>query len=175
MEQQNQRFWHSVSYGLAAGTIAIIVNILLLQLGSRLGLQTGHGGLLKWSVALLHLGPIHWQQPPLNSLPAGVWKVAFHFVVGLAMALAYTVILAPVLRRYFSPLMSGLLYAFAVWVVNAWVILPGLGMGVAGSSAIPLSGMLYFAFAHTVFFVLLAELYAKMIAARQTPVQAVTT
>ena len=175
MEPCKQCSWHPVTYGFLAGTIAIIVNILLLQLGSRLGLQTGHGGLLKWSDALLHLGPIHWRQPPLNSLPAGVWKVAFHFVVGLVMALAYTVILAPVLWRYFSPVMSGLLYAFAVWVVNAWVILPELGMGVAGSAAIPLSGMLYFAFAHTVFFVLLAELYAKMIAARQTPVQAATT
>ena len=161
MGQLTPRFWQRIGYGLGAGAIAIVINILLLQLGAIIGLETGHGGLLKWSVALLHLGPIQWHQPPLDSLPQAAWKIAFHFVVGLAMALFYTLLLEPALRQRSSPLLSGLLYALAVWVVNATVILPQLGMGIAGSAAIPLSGMLYFAFAHTVFYVVLALLYAK--------------
>ena len=148
--------------GLQAGTIAIIINILLLQLGAAVGMQTGHGGLLKWSVMQLHLGPIQWQQPPLSSLPMVVWKIGFHFVVGIGMALFYAILLEPLLRTRFTPMQSGLLYALLVWLVNAFVILPGLSMGIAGSAVIPLSGMLYFAFAHTAFFVILALLYARL-------------
>ncbi|MHB1677405.1 MAG: hypothetical protein ACYCSS_07690 [Sulfuriferula sp.] len=161
MSSSNQQFGQSIRHGLVAGTIAIIINILLLQFGSVLGLHTGHGGLLKWLVTITHLGPIQWNRSPLNMLPASIWKIAFHFVVGLGMGLFYVILLEPKLRRIFTPLMSGLFYALALWLVNAWVILPGLGMGIAGEAAIPISGMLYFAFAHTAFFVILAVLYAK--------------
>lgn len=161
MSSSNLQFGPSIRYGLIAGTIAIVINILLLQLGSVLGLHTGHGGLLKFLVTVTHLGPIQWDRAPLNMLPAPFWKITFHFVVGLGMAVFYVIFLEPKLRRVFTPLVSGLFYALALWLVNAWVILPVLGMGIAGEAAIPLSGMIYFAFAHTVFFVILAILYAK--------------
>lgn len=153
----------SLSFGLQAGAIAIVINILLLQMGAALGLQTGHGGLLKWSVMQLHLGPIQWHKAPLASLPMAAWKIGFHFVVGIGMALFYTLILEPLLRNRFTPMQSGLLYALLVWLANAFVILPGLSMGIAGSAVIPVSGMLYFAFAHTAFFVILAMVYARLI------------
>lgn len=161
MPSSNRQRGQSIRYGLIAGTIAIVINILLLQLGSALGLQTGHGGLLKFLVAVTHLGPIQWQQSPLNILPSTVWKVAFHFVVGLGMALFYAIYLESRLRRVFTPIVSGLFYALGLWLVNAWMILPVLGMGIAGENAIPLSGMIYFAFAHTAFFVVLSLLYAQ--------------
>lgn len=54
-----------------------------------------------------------------------------------------------------------MIYAVVVWVANAVVILPWLGEGFAGSRNLSLPGMAYFAAAHTVFFVLLAVLFAR--------------
>jgi hypothetical protein len=48
-----------------------------------------------------------------------------------------------------------------VWLLNAAVVLPLTGEGLAGSVHLSLAGMTWFAAAHTVFFVLLAVLYQR--------------
>jgi len=45
-------------------------------------------------------------------------------------------------------------------------VLPWIGEGIAGSANLDAGGMIYFAFAHTMFFVLLALLYACFTSAR---------
>jgi hypothetical protein len=60
-----------------------------------------------------------------------------------------------------KPLVKGLIYAAIVWLLNACVVLPAIGEGIAGSRYLGLAGMTGFAAIHTVFFVLLALLYAR--------------
>ena len=91
--------------------------------------------------------------------PGGTpFQLGFHVVVGLAMALLYGVALEA--RLPGRPWVKGALYAAGVWVANALIILPWLGEGFAGSRNLSAFGMAYFAAVHTVFFVLLAVLFA---------------
>ncbi len=150
----------SVRSALLAGSIAIAVNMLLLQWSAKAGLLTGQGSLSQLLV-WLHTGRLMWQLPPIEGIPATVWRPVFHVIVGLILAIFYALFLEPRLRKVFSPLISGLFYALGIWLVNAWIVLPLLGMGIAGESIVPASGMIYFAFAHTAFFVILSLLYAK--------------
>lgn len=152
----------SLRSALLAGSIAIVVNMLLLQWSAKAGLLTGQGSLSQLLV-WLHTGRLMWQLPPIGGIPAAVWRPLFHIVVGLAMAVFYALFLEPRLSKVFTPLVSGLFYALGVWLINAWMVLPLLGMGIAGESIVPTSGMMYFAFAHTAFFVILTILYAKLI------------
>src|SRR5262245_31099174 len=55
----------------------------------------------------------------------------------------------------------GLLMALLAWLANALIVLPWIGEGIARSLYLSADGMIYFAAAHTVFFVLLALLYAR--------------
>lgn len=80
------------------------------------------------------------------------------------MALFYAYVLEPMLPG--SALVKGLLYALLVWLANAFVVLPWIGEGIAGSAYLSAGGMLYFAAAHTLFFVLLALLYERFTAPR---------
>jgi hypothetical protein len=82
----------------------------------------------------------------------------------MLMALFYAYVVEPLLPG--TALMKGLLYALAVWLANAFIVLPWIGEGIAGSANLDAGGMIYFAFAHTVFFVLLALLYARFTRAR---------
>lgn len=153
--------------GLAAGSIAILVNSLLLEIADWLHINIGHGGLLQ----LLHhsIGPKlavlgvskDWAAAGLPSVATPTFKIGFHIAVGLLMALFYAGVLEPLLPRRLTALGQGLLYALLVWLANAAIILPGLGQGFAGWRVLTTGGMLYFGFAHTVFFVLLALLYAR--------------
>jgi hypothetical protein len=79
--------------------------------------------------------------------------------VGLLMALFYAFVLEPVLPG--RPLTKGLIYAGLVWLLNALVVLPLIGEGIAGLQALGAAGMIGFALIHTIFFVLLALLYAR--------------
>lgn len=146
---------------LKAGMVAIAVNIFLLQLGRFFQVPTGHGGLFKWLTNLLGFAPIHWHTGLTALLPSLFWKITFHIVVGLSMALAYAYLLVPLMIRYVPAIILGLFYALVVWLFDAMVVLPQLGMGWAGSRVIPYYGLLYFAIVHTVFFVLLAVLYER--------------
>lgn len=76
------------------------------------------------------------------------------------MALFYAFALEPVLRG--PSWLRGLLYAVAVWLGNALIVLPTIGEGLAGSRRLTVAGMAWFAAAHTLFFVVLAILYARL-------------
>jgi hypothetical protein len=59
-------------------------------------------------------------------------------------------------------LRKGSAYALVVWLLNAAVVLPATGDGFAGSAHLSLADMIWFAGAHTLFFVLLAGLYGRL-------------
>lgn len=139
-----------VTASLVAGTAAIVINMLALKAADLVPLATAHGGLLRLLRTVLGL--------PLPGTPA--FQEAFHFAVGIAMALFYGLVLAR--RLPGRPLAQGLLYAAAVWLANAFVVLPLIGEGIAGSAHLSAAGMVWFAAAHTLFFVLLAVWYARL-------------
>lgn len=60
-----------------------------------------------------------------------------------------------------TALVKGLVYALLAWLANALIVLPWIGEGIAGSLYLSADGMIYFAAAHTAFFMLLALLYAR--------------
>ena len=137
---------------LVAGAVAIALNIAALAAADLVPLATAHGGLLRLLV-MLSGGAL--------PIPAGsAFQAGFHIVVGLAMALFYALVLEPVLRG--PSWLRGLIYALAVWLANAAVVLPATSEGFAGSRHLTLAGMVWFAAAHTLFFVVLAVLYARL-------------
>jgi hypothetical protein len=152
-----------ILWSLLTGGIAIAVNTTLLAGADLIPLVTARGGLLK--LLTIYFGPAltrtgmaaGWIRLGLPMPGGTTFQLGFHVLVGLAMALLYGVALEPLLPG--RPLWKGLLYAAAVWVANAFVVLPWLGEGIAGSHNLGLAGMAYFAAAHTVFFVLLAVLF----------------
>lgn len=150
---------------LWAGLIAIVVNTVLLHLAQFIPLRTEAGGLLK----LLKLGfgdvlarssiTEIWLHLPIPTPDSAIFKTGFHVLVGLSMALVYAVFLEP--RLAGSVWRKGLIYACALWLINAFAILPWIGEGIAGRAHLSFAGMAYYAVAHTVFFLLLAWLYAR--------------
>ena len=78
------------------------------------------------------------------------------------MAMVYGLLLEPLLTRTLPAATKGLLYALLVWLANAAMVLPALGQGFAGIHVLSVDGVLYFAFAHTMFFLLLALVYERL-------------
>jgi hypothetical protein len=152
---------------LLAGLIAIVVNTLILEAADWIPLVTARGGLLKLlkvycSDPLVRLGLADlWANLHLPGPDTGVFKSGFHIVVGLLMAVFYAFVLEPILPG--APFAKGLVYALLVWLANAFIVLPWIGEGIAGSRYLSFAGMLYFAMAHTVFFVGLAILYPHLL------------
>ena len=155
----------TIGTALLAGAIAIAINTALLAAADWIPLVTAHGGLLK--LLTMYFGPALsragagsawvWLGLPV---PGGTtFQLGFHVVVGLAMAVFYGIALEPLLPG--RPWWKGLLYAGPVWLANSFIFLPWLGEGIAGGRNLSVSGMIYFAAAHTVFFVLLAVLFAR--------------
>ena len=137
---------------LRAGTIAIVLNTLALAAADLIPLTTARGGLLRLLVVLTR-GAV--------PIPTGAaFQAGFHVVVGLVMALLYAAVLEPVLAG--PAWLRSLLYAAAVWLANALVLLPVLGEGFAGSRYLTLPGILWFVACHTLFFVVMATLYARL-------------
>jgi hypothetical protein len=137
---------------LAAGTIAIVLNTLILDAARLVPLATGNGGLLRFLVMLTG---------GAFPAPAGaVFQTAFHIGIGLAMALLYAFVLEPWMRV--PSWLRGVLFATAVWLINALIVLPAIGEGIAGSRDLTLAGMIWFAGAHTLFFLVLAILFAQL-------------
>ena len=137
---------------LLARAVAIALNTAALSAADLVPLATAHGGLLRLLVVL---------SGDALSIPAGgAFQAGFHIVVGLAMALFYGLVLQPALRG--PSWLRGLIYAVAVWFANAAVVLPATNEGFAGSRHLTLAGMIWFAAAHTLFFVVLAVLYARL-------------
>jgi hypothetical protein len=82
----------------------------------------------------------------------------FHLAAGIMMALFYAFILEPVLPP--GAAFKGWLYAIAVWIMNAAVIFAVSGEGFAGCAHISLAGIIWYAGAHTLFFLVLAYGFA---------------
>lgn len=152
-----------IGVGLAAGAIAISVNTLILFAANLIPLATAHGGILTLikpvaAVLLRETGiAAGWNDLGLPG-PANPWfQAGFHIAVGLVMAIFYALILERILSG--PAWLRGVIYALPVWLANTFIVLPLIGEGIAGSSNLTLAGMIYFAVAHTIFFVLLAVLY----------------
>ena len=149
--------WMSwASAALVAGTIAIVLNTVALAAADLVPLTTAHGGLMRLLVLLTG-----------NAFPipkGAAFQAGFHIVVGLTMALFYAAVLEPLLTG--PGWLRGLLYAAVVWLLNALVLLPMLGEGFAGNRFLTLPGMIWFGACHTLFFVVMAVLYARL---RQVP------
>lgn len=150
---------------LLAGIVAIILNTLALKAADLVPLATAHGGLLRlitpWlSGPLEHLGISRlWYLvggPPPSEQD---FQIGFHIFVGLLMALFYALLLE---RLPIRAWIKGLLYAACVWILNAVVVLPATGEGFAGSDHLTIAGMVWFAVAHTLFFIVLANSYAAL-------------
>jgi len=135
--------------GLSAGTIAIFANTTALSIADLMPLATAHGGLLR----LLS------QMSGIVAPSGRAFQTGFHIVVGLGMALLYAVVLEPLLTG--PAWLKGVQYAFAMWMVNAVIVLPLADEGFAGSRHLSFAGMIWFAAAHTLFFVLLAILFQR--------------
>jgi hypothetical protein len=61
-----------------------------------------------------------------------------------------------------GPWLKGAIYAAAVWLLNAAIILPLTGEGFAGTAHLGAAGITWFAAAHTLFFLLLAWGYGRL-------------
>lgn len=148
-----------------AGSIAIATNTALLVAADWIPLVTARGGLLKlltsaFGSTLSRLGVQRaWASTGLPLPPSTAFQLGFHVVVGLTMAVFYGVAVEPLVRG--KPWWKGVLCAAGAWAANALIVLPWLGEGIAGSRRLSIAGMAYFAAAHTVFFVLLAVLFAR--------------
>jgi uncharacterized membrane protein YagU involved in acid resistance len=145
----------------------------LLSAASAAGITTAHGGLLRLFeetvrrlAPLLHVGAQanQWSILPVSA----VWfQNGFHVITGLFMAIFYAYILDQ--RLYGRPLVKGLLYGTAVWLFNAFVVLPLIGQGIAGSAHLNAVGMISFAIAHMAFFEVLSVLYGYLFSESPLP------
>jgi hypothetical protein len=149
---------------LLAGGIANGLNTLALKAADLISLPTAKGGLLRliapWCAPVLRTTGVSkaWSAIGGPAVKSQDFQIGFHLAVGIAMAIFYAVALEQNLPG--RPVTKGLLYALAVWLLNALVLLPATGEGIAGSAHLTAAGMLWFAAAHTLFFVALAVLYA---------------
>ena len=146
--------------GLLAGTVAIVANMVLLSFANNAGITTGNGGLLRLFATMIQC--LAWclhlvdgrSNLPLPSL------AVFHIVTGLTMAAAYVLIIEPNLPG--RPFSKGLVYGTIIWCFNAFLVLPLIGEGVAGSRNVKAVGQIVFAVAHMTFFLALSMLYETL-------------
>ena len=155
-----------IFYALVTGAIAITINILLLNLCDAVGIVTARGGLQRL-VRLWLGGPLTqigvaelWTGAGLPGPDTAFFRTGFKVSVGLAMAVFYPLVFEPLVAG--GTLLKGLAYSLFAWVINAFVVLPLLGEGIAGAKLLTVGGMAAFAAAHTVFFIVLAYLYAGL-------------
>lgn len=158
---------HKAICALLAGALAITVNTALLVAADRIPLVTARGGLLKllklylgYPLVWVGIGPL-WSELELPDPGSYSFQLGFHVAAGLAMALFYGLALEPWLPG--PAWVKGVTYAAVVWAANAFVVLPWLGEGIAGNRYLGPAGMAYFAVAHTVFFLLLTILFARLL------------
>lgn len=155
------RFQPGISGMIAAGSVGITVNTLVLQAAPLFHVNPGKGGLLQ---LLLH-GIDKWLHPltpalnmlGLRSPPSLAGFLWFHYITGLGMILLYF---------YFaSPRLSGpqwwraTQFSLLPWLMNAGVVLPMLGQGFAGMNRLSFAGALYFFIANWIFVVVSALCY----------------
>lgn len=151
---------------LISGGIAIVINTFALKAADLISLPTARGGLLRlispWFAPSLQAsgGASLWFSLGGPAPGTPIFGTGFHLAVGLLMALFYAFALEPVLPG--GALRRGLIYAIVVWLLNAAIVLPLTGEGFAGSTHLTIAGMLWFAAAHTLFFVILALGYDRL-------------
>jgi hypothetical protein len=145
---------------LLAGSIAIILNTLALKAADLISLPTAHGGLLRL-VSLGFSGVLQqsgissaWNQVGAPAPSSPTFQVGFHIFVGLMMSIFYAFVLEPLMP--WGATAKGFVYALGLWLINAIIILPSTGEGFAGMANLSAAGILWFATAHTLFFMLLA-------------------
>lgn len=152
--------------GLIAGGVAIVLNTAALRAADLVPLATAHGGLLRlvstWLGAPIERAGLasFWSAIGGPAASSAAFQTGFHLVVGLLMAVFYVFVVEPFLVG--SALVKGFVYAVVLWILNAAIVLPLTGEGFAGSAHLSLAGMIWFAAAHTLFFLLLAVGYAKL-------------
>jgi hypothetical protein len=144
----------------AASGIAIAVNTALLSAADYFHLVTARGGLLS-----LFLEVARRYVTVSSSYQTYGFQQAFHVAVGIVMGIAYAFLFA---RRRGSAWTRGATYGALVWLANACFVLPMIHQGFAGYRVIRVSGMLYFACAHMVFFLLSAALFEWFYYTRST-------
>jgi hypothetical protein len=159
-----------VAAAIIAGGFAIAVNTIALKAADLVPLATAHGGLLRllsgWLGPLLQASGIAslWTGIGGPAADTALFQTGFHLAVGIGMALFYAFVLEPALPA--GPWLKGAIYAAAVWLLNAAIVLPLTGEGFAGTAHLGVAGIIWFAAAHTVFFLLLAWGYGRLMAAR---------
>jgi hypothetical protein len=151
---------------LLSGALATAVNMTILATLGAARIRTTHGGLLR----LLALGvirvahsaginPTYPTEPQL--LFAAAWfQEGFHIVTGLLMAVVYVFCLEP--RCGPSPLLRGVLYGSTIWLLNALIVLPAIGEGIAGQYHLSAAGIGGFAVAHMSYFLTLSLLTSSL-------------
>ena len=155
-----------IGFALIAGGIAIAINILLLNLADALGIVTARGGLQRL-VKLFVTAPIArsgvgevWISMGLPRPDSAIFRTGFKVCVGLGMAILYALVLET--RLGGNTFAKGATYAAFAWILNAFLVLPLLGEGIAGCKVLTIFGMLWFAVAHTAFFIAVAVIYGRL-------------
>lgn len=150
---------------LLAGAIAICINTALLAGCDAMGFVTARGGLLRLVRDIAgRMAPSlgltdFWAHTLAPATTGPTFQTGFHIFVGLLMALFYAFLLEQSLPgRAWA---KGVIYAIVLWLLNAFVVLPLTGEGIAGSNHLGVLNMMGFAAIHTIFFVLLSILYGR--------------
>jgi hypothetical protein len=151
---------------LISGSTAIVLNTLALKAADLVPLATAKGGLLcllsSWFAALLDETGIAsaWLRAGAPAPDSPLFQTGFHLFVGMMMALFYAYVLEPALPG--GDIRKGAVYTIAAWLLNAIVVLPATGEGFAGSAHLTLAGIVWYAAAHSLFFMVLAILYGAL-------------
>jgi hypothetical protein len=144
---------------ILAGTIALAANMALLSIAGAAGINTGQGGLLRLIAPMIQrlAGSLRLMDGRNLPLPS---QAIFHIVTGLAMAVAYALMIEP--RLPGRPFSKGLVYGAFIWCFNAFLVLPLTGQGIAGSRNVNSVGLIAFAVAHMTFFLAFSMLYGAL-------------
>jgi hypothetical protein len=154
------RIFARLAWAVAASAIAIAVNTALLSAADHFHLVTARGGLLS---LLLQIARGYITVSP--NYQTYVFQQAFHVAVGIVMGIAYAFLFASLPG---SAWRRGATCGALVWLVNACIVLPMIHQGFAGYRVINVGGMVYFAGAHMVFFLLCAVLFERFYYVRST-------
>ena len=145
---------------LLASSIALAANMALLSIAGAARIVTGQGGLLRlFATMIQRLAESLRLIDGLSNLQLPS-PAMFHVVTGLAMAVAYAFMIEP--RLPGRPFSQGLVYGTVVWCINAFLVLPLAGEGIAGSRNVNTVGLIVFAVAHMTFFLALSMLYGAL-------------
>jgi uncharacterized membrane protein YagU involved in acid resistance len=154
-----------------ASTIALAANIVVLSVASTAGIRPVNGGLFRLSTEVIHrLGTSLRIMDSRSNSWMTVSQPVFHFITGLLMAVLYALVLEPKLPG--RPFSKGLAYGTATWCLNAFLVLPLTGEGIAGFRHSNTLGLTVFAIAHMTFFLALSMLFGFLVnSAELSPVR----